>query len=68
MKHPSLGRNSAAFINVILLVFLIILIIYKTSMINDTRIIKEISVPDQIQKFSQKFQADSSEFKFTFGG
>ncbi|MEE3165596.1 MAG: PQQ-dependent dehydrogenase, methanol/ethanol family [Pseudomonadota bacterium] len=53
MKHPSLGRNSAAFINVILLVFLIILIIYKTSMINDTRIIKEISVPEQ--KISENF-------------
>ena len=49
MAHPSLNRKSAISINIILLLTLALLIIYKLILINEEKIIKEIPIENKTE-------------------
>ena len=54
MSHPTLGKKSAAFINAILLLSLVLAISYKLIALNEEKVIKEIPIENKVEFSNDK--------------
>jgi len=54
MGHPGLGRKSAIFINVVLLLSISIAVSYKLILLNEEKIIKEIPIESKVKLLDDK--------------
>jgi len=54
VSHPTLGKKSAAFINAILLLSLVLAISYKLIALNEEKVIKEIPIENKVEFSNDK--------------